>query len=95
MGKLTKTISFNDWITQFRKEKSDRGIFARWFVDREGISYAKTRPISKKSFLLVMGRENTSRFLRDVFEESWNDFLIIPNAIIIRNYKIKMVIPRI
>ena len=95
MYKLSNSVSFNSWIAQFQKEKSDRGIFARWFVDREGNGYATTRPITKRSFLEVLKKKNSNQFLTQTFEELWIKFEKIPHAITAHGVKIKIEVPRI
>lgn len=79
----TYSNSFNCWIRKFEKEKSDRGIFARWFSDRGGMGYSQNKTITKRAFMLQLARTDCSQFIQDSFENLWNEFELIPNAIII------------
>ena len=78
--KLSGYIEFIIWIKQFVNESSDRGLFARWLRDSEFQS--NTRIASNLSFKTYMIKNNCSKFLIQVFDECWDKFELIPNAII-------------
>jgi|APSaa5957512535_1039671.scaffolds.fasta_scaffold38715_2 hypothetical protein len=81
MAKLSNQISFNSWVIQFKTEKSDYGIFARWFLDRTGGGLAKPKSVTKKTFLRELQSLDSSQFLQDTFVELWNQFKLVPNAV--------------
>ena len=81
MLNLVNSLCFSSWANQFVKESSDRGIFARWLLDNEFIG--KNRIISTKLPIKAqMIKNNCSEFLIQVFDECWDKFELIPNAII-------------
>jgi|APSaa5957512535_1039671.scaffolds.fasta_scaffold103774_3 hypothetical protein len=92
------TLSFEQWITQFRDEKSDRGIFARWFDDRCRNSYSKWsngKRLTKVPFLRSLEKGHCSEFVKDTFLILWKEFEQVPNAVTTHNNKgIKIKITR-
>ena len=64
-------------------EKSDRGIFARWFESNGG----SNRGTSLKEVKMFMKKCGCSDFLINVMNQCWKDFDKIPNA------RISIIIP--
>jgi|APSaa5957512535_1039671.scaffolds.fasta_scaffold14636_3 hypothetical protein len=69
-------ISFNVWIIQFRKEKSDRGILARYFLGYQS-GYSIN---SKDEHVKRLIKNGGSEFLVETFELMWLEFEKLPNA---------------
>ena len=68
-------IQFTSWINQFTKEKSDRGILARWFTGANfGIKITKSFLISS------MRKQGCQEFLIETLEKCWIDFESLPYA---------------
>ena len=78
--KLDGSIDFMIWIKQFVKESSDKGLFARWLEDSDFQNYRKIS--SNLSFKTYMIKNDCSIFLIELFDECWDEFELIPNAII-------------
>jgi len=76
--KLVTQITFAKWMKQFRKENSDRGIFARWFISNVGLQVHYV--IAQNIVLEQMTQQGCSKFLFDVFELCWDEFCALPNA---------------
>ena len=69
-------ISFADWISQYSKEKSDRGILARYFPNYHFFSHTNTKEV----FIEKMKKNGCSDFLLETFESAWIEFVNQPNA---------------
>ncbi len=69
-------ITFTRWITAFNKEKSNRGILARYFTSYDFFQHTS----AKDEFVRKMIENGGSEFLIDTFEIVWNDFQAVPNA---------------
>jgi len=66
---------FTSWINQFTKEKSDRGILARWFTGANfGIK------ITKEFLISSMRKQGCQEFLIETLEKCWIEFESLPYA---------------
>ena len=77
--KLDGSIEFIIWIKQFVKESSDKGLFARWLEDSDFQNYRKIS--SNLSFKTYMIKNDCSIFLIELFDECWDEFVLLPNSI--------------
>lgn len=68
-------IPFNRWINQFKKEKSDRGILARWISSYDFLMLCTMNEVTQK-----MKTFGCTQTLIDIFEKCWIEFELIPNA---------------
>ena len=80
MSNLVNSLCFSSWVNQFVNESCDRGLFARWLRDSDFQNYRRIP--SNLSFKTYMIKNNCSKFLIQVFDECWDKFELIPNAII-------------
>jgi len=70
-------LLFYNWIFRFRKEKSDRGILARWFYSNDEFKHIS----DKQEVLNRMTKSGCSEFLIETFSKIWDEeFTKISNA---------------
>ena len=70
-------LLFYNWIFRFRKEKSDRGILARWFYSNDEFKHIS----DKQEILNRMIKSGCSKFMIETFSKIWDEeFSKISNA---------------
>jgi len=75
-NKVTKKrISFQDYLLEFKNEKSNRGIFARWF---DGTLLTRIKNLIEIESM--MKQSGCSDFLVNEMKQCWEDFEKLPNA---------------
>lgn len=74
-GCLRKMIPFTRWINQFKKEDSDRGILARWFLSVDFTLFCTMDEVVGQ-----MKKTGCTNVLINIFENCWKQFESIPNA---------------
>ena len=68
-------VPFSIWIAKFEKDKSSKGILARWF---NGSEFRQV--CTKDLFISRMKKRGCTEFLIETFESAWNEFEKVPNA---------------
>lgn len=68
-------LPFTIWISRFRHENSDKGIFARWMDSSELIMKH-----SDEQFIKKIRRVGGTETLIEIFRKVWEEFETIPKA---------------